>query len=149
MTLSLAPRSETAPTSTAVPALDERRAHPRFHLKLAITLRGDNNFYTGVTSDISEGGVFIATQHLLPIGTPVLLQFHLTRFATDVTVRGVVCWTRDVDASARTFSVFGGGTIGTEDEVKAGMGVRFDGLSASDAQQIRAFMDLRAPEFFD
>ena len=151
MTMSYAPSAEatTSTTASASPGRDERRAHPRFHLRLAITLQGDNNFYAGMTSDLSEGGVFIATQHILPIGTPVLMQFHLERFATDLTVHGVVCWVRDVEATARHDANFGGGVIGDGDEVKAGMGVRFDGLSATDAQVIRAFMDVRAPEFFD
>ncbi len=144
MTTSYAPRRNHSKANT-VPA-EDRRLNPRYHLKLAITLRGDNNFYTGVTADISTGGVFIATQHILPVGTPVVLQFHLTRFDVDVTVRGIVRWIREPEATARPGYVFGGAYM---EEVKPGMGVQFMDLGPHDANMIRSFMQVRVPEFFD
>jgi len=132
------PHIHAADLGTAEDA-DERRVHPRFHLSLEITLRGDNNFYTGITSDISEGGVFIATHRILEIGTPVIVQFHLSRFDTHVTVHGVVRWIREPK--------FGGSKFG--DHVKPGMGIQFVGLGAREAQLIRNFMQVRTPEFFD
>lgn len=126
---------------------DDRRSSPRFHLKLAITLRGDNNFYTGVSSDISEGGIFIATQYILPIGTPVVLQFHLSRYDVDLTIRGTVRWIRDVAAVARGRDAGVGGAY--IDEVKAGMGVQFDGVGPHEAALIKDFMRCRNPELFD
>lgn len=145
MTMSHAPAAKTLTSADTLPA-EDRRVHPRYHLKLAITLRGDNNFYTGITSDISTGGVFIATQHILPVGTPVVLQFHLTRFDVDVTVAGVVRWIREPEATARGGEVFGGAYV---DDVKPGMGVQFEGLTPRDANFIRSFMQVRTPEFFD
>jgi uncharacterized protein (TIGR02266 family) len=117
---------------------DERRSHPRFHLALEITLRGDNNFYTGITSDISEGGVFIATHTILKIGTPVILQFQVPRFDALIMVKGFVRWVRE--------PAFGGSHF---DDVKPGMGIQFHGLGAREAQLIRHFMQMRSPEFFD
>jgi uncharacterized protein (TIGR02266 family) len=137
------------PTRSDVPSLlpsDDRRSCPRFHLQLAITLQGDNNFYTGVTADISTGGLFIATSHLLPVGTPVRLQFHIKRFDADLTASGTVRWVREPSALARGDENFHGGHF---DEVKAGMGIQFEGLSERDAKLIQAFMAVRAPEFFD
>ena len=42
--------------------LEDRRQHPRFLLSLAITMLGDNNFYSGLSENISEAGVFIASR---------------------------------------------------------------------------------------
>lgn len=150
------PSSELAPSTQRGPASkrnrstslrpDERRSHPRFHLKLAITLRGDNNFYSGVTSDVSEGGIFIATQYMLPIGTPVVMELELPRFEATLTVRGVVRWLREPEAMCRPGEVFGGAY---HDEVKPGMGVQFDKVSPSEATMIRNFMRMRTPELFD
>lgn len=145
MTMSHAPAARTLTSADTLPA-EDRRLHPRYHLKLAITLRGDNNFYTGITHDISTGGVFIATQHILPVGTPVVMQFHLTRFGVDITVAGTVRWIREASATARDGEVFHGGHI---EDVKPGMGVQFHGLNVHDANMIRNFMQVRSPEFFD
>lgn len=139
------PHSLSRPSAPTLP-VEDRRSNPRFHLKLAITLRGDNNFYTGMSSDLSEGGVFIATTHILPIGTPVVLQFHLTRFDTDITAHGRVRWIRDVEATAAAGEVFGGKY---RDDVKPGMGVQFAVLGDEEARMIREFMQVRTPEFFD
>lgn len=141
MPMSIAPAS-FAPTSSGntVPR-EERRNNARYHLKLAITLRGDNNFYTGMTSDVSTGGVFVATIHILPIGTPVVLQFHLTRFGCDITVGGTVRWIREPQADE-----IGGKHV---PDIKHGMGIQFEGLTPHDAKMIREFMQVRSPEFFD
>lgn len=142
MTMSHAP-ARTFSSADTLPA-EDRRLHPRYHLKLAITLRGDNNFYTGITHDISTGGVFIATQHILPVGTPVVMQFHLTRFDVDITVAGTVRWIRE--PSTLPGAVFHGGHV---EEVKPGMGVQFQELNVHEANMIRSFMQVRTPEFFD
>lgn len=142
MSMSVAP---SARPHHLLPA-DDRRLHPRYHLKLAITLRGDNNFYTGISSDLSEGGVFIATQHILPIGTPVVLEFHLSRFDTNITLQGVVRWIRTPEATARAGEVFGGSQL---DDVKPGMGVQFTQMGTNEARLIREFMRCRTPELFD
>ena len=143
MTMSVAP---TAHQNHHTMPADDRRSHPRYHLKLAITLRGDNNFYTGVTSDLSEGGVFIATQYILPIGTPVVLEVHISRFDVNITLRGTVRWIREPEATARGGEVFGGSFV---DDVKPGMGVQFSEMGPSEARMIREFMCCRTPELFD
>ncbi len=89
--------TSTPPDSGTSAGLD-RRLHPRYALSLAITLSGENNFYAGLTEDISEGGVFIATHRLLPIGTPVVMSFSLPHARKILEVHGVVRWLRGPDA---------------------------------------------------
>jgi uncharacterized protein (TIGR02266 family) len=108
-------------------------------------MRGDNNFYTGLTEDISEGGIFIATCHGLPLGTPVILAFTLPGAWSPLEVRGTVQWLREPAALASGSAIFSS----DDDRVKPGMGVRFDALDRRSTLAIRAFMARRDPEFFD
>ena len=109
-------------------------------------MRGDNNFYAGVSADISEGGIFIATQYTLPIGTPVVLELQLPQYETTLTLRGTVRWLREPEAMCAPGEVFGGKY---QDDVKPGMGVQFDEVGKSETVMIRNFMRARTPELFD
>ncbi len=53
------------------------RAAERFDLEVTVDLESDHNFYTGLTQNISSGGVFIATHHLRRIGDRITLKFTL------------------------------------------------------------------------
>ncbi len=100
-------------------------------LEVEVGLHSESNFYAGYTGDISEGGLFIATYNLLPIGTRITVAFGLGghEIQTDAEVR----WVRDPhDMSAAP-----------------GIGVRFTGLSAEDSDVIHRFMSARSPLFHD
>ena len=131
--------------SIPVPAQDRRRA-PRYALSLAITMQGDNNFYAGLSEDMSEGGVFIATHHALPIGTPVNLSFTLPDADEPIFVYGTVQWLRGPDATARWDSNFG---AGAETGVMPGIGIRFHDMEPASLKAIRTFVRQRSPVFFD
>jgi uncharacterized protein (TIGR02266 family) len=143
----LAERSERPSAhSTPVPR-EDRRDHPRYILTLVITMHGENNFYTGLSEDISEGGIFIATQHVLPIGTPVVLSFTLPHSEVPIGVIGTVQWLRGPNATASQHNNFGGDD--SAGAVKTGMGVRFDDIGQDSIRAIRDFTRQRTPEFFD
>ena len=134
--------------AASIPILaEDRRRHPRYALSLAITMQGENNFYTGLSEDISEGGVFIATFHLLPVGTPVVLAFTLPNAHEPITASGTVKWVRGPDATARSENIFGAGR--ELPGVIPGIGIRFHDLDASTRTTIREFMRRRTPVFFD
>lgn len=131
----------------SIPILaEDRRRHARYALSLAITMQGDNNFYAGLSEDISEGGVFIATFRVLPIGTPVVLSFTLPHADEPITASGVVQWVRGPEATAHPGNVFGGGEL---PGVMPGIGIRFHDLDAGTRKVIRDFMQQRKPVFFD
>lgn len=132
--------------SIPVPAQDRRRA-PRYALSLAITLQGENNFYAGLSEDMSEGGVFIATHHALPIGTPVVLQFTLPEADEPISVYGTVQWLRGPDATACWGSNFGAGVEAPG--VMPGMGIKFHDMEPASLKAIRSFVQRRSPVFFD
>lgn len=138
------PTDRSSADSMPIPAEDQRK-HPRFVLSLAITLQGENNFYTGLSENISEAGVFIATQQMLAIGTPVVLSFTLPNALDPISVLGTVQWVRGPDAMAKAENNFGAHFS----EVKPGMGVQFSDVDQQSIRTIREFMQFRDPEFFD
>jgi uncharacterized protein (TIGR02266 family) len=142
------PGSDAEKTANSIPILaEDRRQDPRYALRLAITMHGDNNFYAGLSEDISEGGIFIATFHFLRIGTPVVLAFSLPNAETPITANGTVQWVRGPDATAAHDNIFGGGR--ELPGIVPGMGIQFHGLDAATRKTIRDFMHYRRPVFFD
>jgi len=112
----------------------ERRVAQRVDLSVGVGFRSDSNFYTGFTSDISEGGLFVATHMLQPIGSELGLTFALPT-GPEITVRGLVRWLRDPHEHST--------------DTPPGMGVQFQGLEGTDLERIRAFVAMREPLFFE
>jgi uncharacterized protein (TIGR02266 family) len=109
----------------------ERRARPRVGVAADIGFQSDTNFYTGFSGDLSDGGIFVATYDLLPIGTDLTVSFVLPD-GHQITAEGHVSWIREE----------------TED-TKPGMGVAFDRLPPEDQEAVFRFIERRAPLFYD
>lgn len=108
----------------------ERRRALRAELEVEIGLEGDNRFYTGTTGDISTGGLFVATDTPLIVGTELVLSFVLPdgyRVAADATV----AWVR-----APRYR---------PDELPAGMGVRFEAITQVDRRAVEHFLEHKPP----
>jgi uncharacterized protein (TIGR02266 family) len=83
---------------------------------------------------VSEGGLFVATHMLQPIGTSLTLTFMLPT-GHEIVTQGVVRWLRDPrDENA---------------DAVPGMGVQFENLRELDARAIVEFMVVREPLFFE
>jgi len=107
------------------PAGDERRDARRAELEVDVGFEGGNRFYAGTTGDISAGGLFVATDTPLIVGTELTLSFVLPdayRIATDAKVT----WVR-----APRYR---------PDELPSGMGVRFEELSAADRGALEHYL---------
>ena len=107
---------------------------PRTHrvfVEADIGLYSASNFYTGISQDLSTGGVFIATYQPQAPGTPMTLYFELPDGAT-VRAEGVVRWTR-----------------GASGDAPPGMGVEFEQLSPEDLAAITHFCSQRPPLYHD
>ena len=50
-----------------------RREHVRIPVEVEVTLSSEHNFFVGWSENISEGGLFIATHQLEPLGTKLEL----------------------------------------------------------------------------
>ena len=112
----------------------ERRIHRRLPAEIEVTLHSEHNFFTGFTQNISEGGLFIATHQIAPVGTQFRVTFMLQGLVGAVNVLCEVRWIRpyndDMDAPP-------------------GIGVRFVDLDEDTFLAIRAFILARDPIFYD
>jgi uncharacterized protein (TIGR02266 family) len=121
--------SQLAPESTF-----PRRRHDRGPLEVEVTLESDHNFFAGFSENVSEGGLFVATHALRSIGATVALTFRVPNREQPIEVSAVVRWVRVYHEAS---------------DAPPGMGLQFIGLDAEDAAAIRAFVEHRAPLFWD
>jgi uncharacterized protein (TIGR02266 family) len=108
----------------------QRRTQLRFVVGLEIGLRSESNFWVASANNISEGGVFIATKELKPIGSRVEINIRLPEPFGLVWTLGEVRWIRATPAGAAA---------------PLGMGVRFESIGEEAQQAIRAFLSARPP----
>jgi uncharacterized protein (TIGR02266 family) len=123
------PRPEPAPAAKPPP----RRQSPRVKMQAAIDLSSDDNFFNGFSSNISDGGLFVATVNLLPLGTEVDLNFTLPS-GERIEAKGTVQWVREVNDKLP--------------DAFPGMGVAFKELSAQAQHAIDSFVAEREPLFY-
>src|SRR6185436_4333866 len=80
--------------------LVERRLTRRHDVSVAITMQSDSNFYQGLSENVSEGGVFIATHQDIPLGTVLNLTFFVPTADKAIRVAAEVRWRRRARALA-------------------------------------------------
>jgi uncharacterized protein (TIGR02266 family) len=124
---------------------DERRDAARFRLALALTLVGDHNFYLGVSENVSEGGLFVATHNALAIGEIIELEFTLPNRRNACRVTGEVRWCRSPDSNRADHNNYGS----ADKHARPGYGIQFKAVSPDVEQAIREFITARAPEFYE
>ncbi|MFN0062252.1 MAG: TIGR02266 family protein [Myxococcaceae bacterium] len=121
-------------TRTSPPALPSVRTQvPRVQMQASVDLKSDSNFYVGFSTNLSEGGLFIATVQCPPKGTPVDLQFSIPGGQV-LRVQGVVRWVREVNDK--------------NPEIFPGVGVQFVSPSPAALEVIRSFVQKREPMFY-
>jgi uncharacterized protein (TIGR02266 family) len=107
------------------------RNDKRVFVEVEIGLTSESHIYTGLSLDVSTGGVFVATYEPAPPGTAVSMSFVLPDGHV-VNAEGVVRWTR----------------AATED-APPGMGVAFTHISSDSLAHIAGFCASRPPLYFD
>ena len=122
-------RANSVPPTQGAPVT---RRSERQRCEIQIEFTEETHFYAGLTQDISEGGVFIATYHLRPVGMRLDLSFVLPD-GVEVQAAGVVRWLRD----------------GTTDGLRPGMGVAFTNLKQESLESINKYCRARAPIYID
>ncbi len=113
----------------------DRRQEPRYAVAVAVTLESEHNFYTGLTSDLSGGGLFVATHLIRPVGERIQLRLTLPTSREPIDALTEVRWVRST-------ALPGGGG-------EAGMGLQFLQLSLQAKDAIKAFLKQRDSLFFD
>jgi uncharacterized protein (TIGR02266 family) len=112
------------------------RAAERYDLEIKVDLESEHNFYTGLTQNISAGGLFIATHHLRRIGDRLNLKFQLPGSDQSIQVETEVRWIRENSALNRV-------------DGSTGMGVRFINLSPAATAVINQFLSSRDSLYYD
>ncbi len=139
--LAVKPESSSAGsggTDTLPPASSDdgvpssRRRRPRLALELELEFTEDTHFFAGITQDLSEGGVFVATYRVLPVSTLLWLAFELPG-GTQVRTRGEVRWIREEQAGS----------------LRPGMGVAFLELPEAALVAITRYCRDRAPIYME
>lgn len=125
--------SPLAPPGLALASKTTKRQRPRVRMQAAVDVQSDDNFFNGFSSNISDGGLFVATVNLVPLGTEVDLSFTLPSGAR-IETKGVVRWVREVNDKLP--------------EAFPGMGVQFKELDPAALQAIEAFLAERDPLFY-
>ena len=79
------------------PTLTEQRRYRRLELRADVTFSSQEDFFTfhGQTVDVSQGGVFLATPHLLPVGEMVALTFTIPGFIQRLEATAEIRWVRE------------------------------------------------------
>ncbi len=115
----------SSPPTSASPATDRpsaKRSQRRVPCNLSVSFRdGGETIYRSTSLNISNGGILIATEHPLEIGTHIDLTLELPTRAAPILARGKVAWIQPAPTGSA-----------------AGVGIKF---SKIDAQDLRAIVD--------
>lgn len=110
------------------------RQAPRLAVAVDVDMESDNCFYAGMTENLSEGGLFVATYDTFPIGTEVDVTITLLELPP-IHAHCEVRWIRHEATST--------------DDYAPGMGIRFVELPEEDRRMIAEFLQMREPFFID
>jgi uncharacterized protein (TIGR02266 family) len=100
---------------------------PRIAVCLLVSFEIDSCFYVGLTENLSEEGVFIATRAVRDVGSRIDLGIVLPE-QEPLRARGTVVWQRPPARGKLPLS---------------GMGIRFDDLPAHEKSRIRELAEMR------
>jgi uncharacterized protein (TIGR02266 family) len=112
----------------------ENRKSKRMAVAVDVSFHTEHNFFMGLTENLSEGGLFVATYDNIPIGTELQVQLNLPDSDT-INAQGVIRWVRE-------YSRF------TED-LAPGVGLELVDLDDGDQAVIREFLSQRDPIYYE
>ena len=116
------------------PSADNRRSHPRFAVEVEVGIHTDHNFYAGFSENLSEGGLFVATHRIQPVGSLVEISITVPSSEQPIRARGEVRWLRSYNEAS---------------DAPPGMGIRFVELDVASSESIQGFLTHRDPLFYD
>jgi uncharacterized protein (TIGR02266 family) len=111
----------------------ERRQHARVSMQTEVDLCSDSNFYSGYSTDLSDGGLFVATYNVVDIDTEIQVAFTLPT-GQRIVSQGVTRWVREYNEATP--------------QISPGVGVEFVGMPAETKEAIGAFTSTREPMFW-
>jgi uncharacterized protein (TIGR02266 family) len=113
----------------------EARGAMRAAVYANVDLYSEHNFWTGLSMNMSEGGLFVATHNVVNVGTMLILNIMLPFEQYPVVMLAQVRWTRAYSA---------------QDEIPPGLGLQFIDADAHALAKIKTFVStMREPLFYD
>jgi uncharacterized protein (TIGR02266 family) len=95
----------------------------RFAAHVEVDFESESHFYAGLSENLSEGGLFVATYAPRPVGSAIDVTLKLPGHGEPVRTRGTVRWVREFSEMSDTVP---------------GMGLRLE-LDDQDLPRIRRF----------
>ena len=125
----------TSPTSS-YPAdrADNRRTCDRVDAEFEITAQSENNFYRGLSENISVGGLFFETYAPHRLGEHITVRFTLPGTVVPIEAKVEVRWVRAHNPTSDT---------------PQGIGVQFTDLDLDVRRVIERFTRKRDPLFYE
>lgn len=117
-------------------SFEEHRQSRRVDYTVSIDVASDDNFFTGFVKNISNGGLFIATDNPAPIGTRLTVRFTIPTLPDYVTANVVVRWIRK-------------GSSQNDPDVVPGIGVQFIDLEPKVVDAINKFIEKHETLFYE
>src|SRR5271166_4705783 len=114
------PPRALASSDTVPQHRNERRTARRIPVEVEVALAGSSQLYSGVTADLSRGGLFVRTPRVCAPGHRLLVSFALP--TGDIRGPGIVRWARRAAPGK-----------------SPGLGIAFEGLSDVDQENIEWF----------
>ncbi len=108
----------------------DHRKSDRAPVSIRIDYSTVDEFFWDFARNINEGGLFVESNHPLPIGTRVQLKFYLPNRDAPLNSTGEVVWVKPLPDPADPSE--GGETRGE----KPGMGIEFRGLNQEGKEAI-------------
>jgi uncharacterized protein (TIGR02266 family) len=113
---------------------NNKRSHVRYRITTSVGLASEHNFWTGLTQDLSTGGIFVATYANLPLGSQILLSLSLPDGGPKLEVKAEVRWLR---------------VMREDPEQWPGVGLRFVDLSPATKTRIERCLKMRDAMLFE
>lgn len=114
----------------------DRRDANRASYNIEVGVASDHRLFVGLVSNISAGGLFIATQEELRKGDKVDVQFKIPSSSHVFQKTAVVCWTRPYDNEH-------------DGRGRAGAGVQLEQLTDEEQNLLNSFLKDHDAIFFD
>jgi uncharacterized protein (TIGR02266 family) len=113
----------------------ETRGAVRAAVYATVNLSSEHNFWSGLTMNMSEGGLFVATYNVVPVGTMLSLNMTLPFEHDPIVTLAEVRWIRPYSG---------------QDDLPPGLGLQFVDTNASSLAKIKRFTaTIREPLFFE
>lgn len=124
-------KSAAKPQSSA-----ERRDGDRRRFEVAVGVATDHRLFVGLVSNISAGGLFIATEEPMKKGDKVEVRFSIPGSAHIFEKHATVCWIRPLESTGESMT-------------RSGAGVQFDDLTDEEQRLLNGFLQHCDPIFYD